>query len=64
MLEIFRLIRIHTIIFAALTMYAMRYFVVLPMLQLNGFTLQMTDWAFAIISHCCLLPDFGSLCHQ
>ena len=49
MLEIFRLIRIHTIIFAALTMYAMRYFVVLPMLQLNGFTLQMTDWAFALL---------------
>ena len=57
MLEIFRLIRIHTIIFAALTMYAMRYFVVLPMLQLNGFTLQMTDWAFAllVIALCCLI---------
>lgn len=57
MLEIFRLIRIHTIIFAALTMYAMRYFVVLPMLQLNGFTLQMTDWAFAllVIAVCCLI---------
>lgn len=57
MLEIFRLIRIHTIIFAALTMYAMRYFVILPILQLNGFTLQMADWAFAllVIAVCCLI---------
>ncbi|MEI3155482.1 MAG: UbiA family prenyltransferase [Odoribacter sp.] len=35
----------------------MRYFVVLPMLELNGFTLQMTDWAFAllVIAVCCLI---------
>ncbi|MEG0796541.1 MAG: geranylgeranylglycerol-phosphate geranylgeranyltransferase [Odoribacter sp.] len=57
MLEILRLIRIRTIAFAALTMYAMRYFVILPMLEINDFTLQMTHWAFSlsVISVCCLI---------
>ena len=57
MLEILRLIRIRTIAFAALTMYAMRYWVILPMLELNGFTLQMTDWAFTllVVAVCCLI---------
>lgn len=57
MSEILRLIRIRTIAFAAMTMYAMRYFVVLPMLDLNGFTLQMADWAFTllVIAICCLI---------
>lgn len=57
MWEILRLIRIRTIAFAALTMYAMRYFVMLPMLELNGFTLQMADWAFTllVIAICCLI---------
>lgn len=49
MWEILRLIRIRTIAFAALTMYAMRYWVILPILELNGFTLQMTDWAFSLL---------------
>ncbi len=34
MREILKLIRIRTIVFAVLTMYAMRYWVVLPMLEL------------------------------
>lgn len=57
MWEILRLIRIRTLIFAALTMYAMRYLVILPMLQINGFTLQLTDWAFSllVIAICCLI---------
>ena len=57
MREILRLIRIRTIAFAALTMYAMRYWVILPILELNGFTLQMTDWAFSLLvfAVCCLI---------
>lgn len=57
MWEILRLIRIRTLIFATLTMYAMRYLVILPMLQINGFTLQLTDWAFSllVIAICCLI---------
>lgn len=57
MWEILRLIRIRTLIFAALTMYAMRYLVILPMLQINGFTLQLADWAFSllVIAICCLI---------
>lgn len=57
MWKILRLVRIRTIAFAALTVYAMRYFVVLPMLDLNGFTLQMADWAFTllVIAICCLI---------
>lgn len=57
MCKILRLIRIRTIAFAALTMYAMRYLVVLPMLDLNGFTLQMADWAFTllVVAICCLI---------
>lgn len=57
MWEILRLIRIRTLLFAALTLYAMRYWVVLPMLELNGFTLQMTDGAFSllVVAVCCLI---------
>ncbi|MDE5611971.1 MAG: geranylgeranylglycerol-phosphate geranylgeranyltransferase [Odoribacter sp.] len=57
MQEILRLIRIRTIAFAALTMYAMRYWVILPILELNGFTLQMTNWAFSLLvfAVCCLI---------
>lgn len=57
MWEILRLIRIRTIVYAALTMYTMRYLVVLPMLELNGFCLQMADWAFAllVLAICCLI---------
>ena len=56
MYEILRLIRIRTIAFAALTMYAMRYLVIRPMLDINGLALQMTGWA--------LLSDIGGLCDQ
>ena len=57
MWEVLRLIRIRTIAFAALTMYTMRYMVILPMLELNGFTLQMADWAFTllVVAVCCLI---------
>lgn len=57
MWEVLRLIRIRTIAFAALTMYTMRYMVILPMLELNGFTLQMVDWAFTllVVAVCCLV---------
>lgn len=57
MLEILRLIRIRTIAFAAFTMYAMRYLVILPILEVNGFTLQMAGWAFTLLvfAVCCLI---------
>ena len=57
MLAIFRLIRIRTIAFTVLCMYAMRLGVLLPILDLNGFTLQMADWAFAllVVAVCCLI---------
>lgn len=57
MLEIFKLIRFRTIAFAAFTMYAMRYFVIRPILDVNGFVLQMSDFAFTllVISVCCLI---------
>lgn len=57
MYEILKLIRIPTIAFAVLTMYAMRYLVIRPMLDINGFSLQMTDWAFSllIVAVCCLI---------
>ncbi len=51
------LIRLRTIAFAVLTMYAMRYMVIQPMLELNGFSLQMTNRAFCllVIAVCCLI---------
>lgn len=49
MIEILRLIRIHTIAFAAFVMYAMRYFVILPILEVNGFRLQLSDWGFTLL---------------
>lgn len=57
MWQILKLIRIRTIAFAAVTMYAMRYGVILPMLEINGFKLQMTNWAFAlwVLAVCCLI---------
>lgn len=57
MWKILRLIRIRTIAFVAFTMYAMRYLVILPMLEINGFSLQMVDWAFTllVIALCCLI---------
>ena len=57
MYEILRLIRIRTIAFAALTMYAMRYLVIRPMLDINGLALQMTGWAFflLVVAVCCLI---------
>lgn len=64
MYEILRLIRIRTIAFAALTMYAMRYLVIRPMLDINGLALQMTGWAFflLVVAVCCLIS--GGLCDQ
>lgn len=57
MFEILRLIRVRTIAFAAFTMYAVRYFVLKPILDINGFSLQMTNWAFSllVVSVCCLI---------
>ena len=57
MFEILKLIRFRTIAFAAFTMYAVRYFVLKPILDINGFSLQMTNWAFSllVISVCCLI---------
>lgn len=57
MFEILKLIRFRTIAFAAFTMYAIRYFVLKPILDINGFSLQMTNWAFSllVISVCCLI---------
>lgn len=57
MLEIFRLIRVRTIIFAAFLLYAMRYFVVRAILDINGFCLQLPNWAFSlsVVSVCCLI---------
>ena len=57
MYEMLRLIRIRTIAFAALTMYAMRYLVIRPMLDINGLALQMTGWAFflLVVAVCCLI---------
>lgn len=55
--EIFRLIRFRTIAFAAFTMYAMRYFVIRPILEVNDFSLQLSDFGFTllVISVCCLI---------
>lgn len=64
MYEILRLIRIRTIAFAALTMYAMRYLVIRPMLDINGLALQMTGWAFFSARCCRMLSDIGGLCDQ
>lgn len=57
MWEIFKLIRFRTIAFAAATMYAMRYLVISPILRLNGFELQMSEFSFAllVIAVCCLI---------
>lgn len=49
MWKLFRLIRFRTIAFAAFTMYAMRYFVIKPILDINGFELQLTDFDFALL---------------
>lgn len=57
MFEILRLIRFRTIAFAAFAMYAVRYFVLKPILDINGFSLQMTNWAFSllVVSVCSLI---------
>lgn len=57
MFTILRLIRIRTIAFTVLCMYAIRFGVVLPILDLNGFSLQMANWAFAllVVAVCCLI---------
>lgn len=57
MLEILRLIRLRTLAFAAFTLYAMRYFVIRPILGVNGFELQTQNWEFSllVIAICCLI---------
>lgn len=57
MFGIFRLIRLRTIAFAAFTMYAMRYFVIRPILAINDFQLQLSDLHFTalVFAVCCLI---------
>ncbi|WP_018336378.1 geranylgeranylglycerol-phosphate geranylgeranyltransferase [Butyricimonas synergistica] len=57
MLEIFRLIRLRTIAFTAFTMYAMRFLVILPLLDKEGVDLQMPegDFSLLVIAVCCLV---------
>ena len=57
MLEILKLIRLRTIAFTAFTMYAMRFFVVQPVLEKAGFALQMPESNFSllVIAVCCLV---------
>lgn len=57
MYGILRLVRIRTLLFAAFVMYAMRYFVIRPILEINDFTLQMPARAFTllVVSVCCLI---------
>lgn len=57
MFEIFKLIRLRTIAFTAFTMYAMRFFVIQPMLDKAGFALQMPEDSFSllVIAVCCLV---------
>ena len=57
MLEILKLIRLRTIAFTAFTMYAMRFFVVQPVLEKAGFALQMPEGNFSllVIAVCCLV---------
>lgn len=54
---IFRLIRLRTLVFAIFTLYAMRYFVIQPILSVNDFVLQMSDFNFSllVVSVCCLI---------
>ena len=57
MLEIFKLIRLRTIAFTAFTMYAMRFLVILPLLDKEGFDLQMPegDFSLLVVAVCCLV---------
>ena len=57
MLEILKLIRLRTIAFTAFTMYAIRFFVVQPVLEKAGFALQMPEGNFSllVIAVCCLV---------
>lgn len=57
MIELLRLIRVRTLVFAALTMYAMRLLVIRPIIELSGCKLQMGNFAFALLvaAICCLI---------
>lgn len=57
MFGILKLIRIRSLLYAAFTMYCMRYFVVRSILDINGLNLQMPDWAFTllVLSICALI---------
>lgn len=57
MLEFLKLVRLKNIAFAAFMMYATRYFVVLPLLERDGFLLQVTEGQFSllVVAVCCLV---------
>ncbi|MCO4805310.1 geranylgeranylglycerol-phosphate geranylgeranyltransferase [Salibacteraceae bacterium] len=44
-----RLVRIHVLVLIALIQYATRHFLIEPMLTINGYSLQMSDQAFAYL---------------
>lgn len=54
---IFRLIRLRTLLFAVFTLYAMRCFVIRPILAVNDFSLQLDDLSFTllVVAVCCLI---------
>lgn len=49
MTALLRLIRYRNLIIIALTQYMMRYFVIWPILKVNGFELQMDRWHFLLL---------------
>lgn len=57
MVEILKLIRIKTVLFAAFTMYVIRYFLVEPLLGAHGIPIQMSngDFLLLVLSVCFLL---------
>jgi len=57
MIALLKLIRWQSIGFAIFVLYAMRYWVVRPILEINGFSLQMSNLAFVclVISVCALI---------
>lgn len=57
MIGIFRLIRLRTLLFAVYTMCVMRYYVLRPVLEVNGLSLQMSVAGFILllIAVCCLI---------
>lgn len=60
---IFKLVRLRVLAFAIFTLYAMRYFVIRPILAINDFSLQLGDFPFTllVVSVCCLIAGAGVL---